>query len=69
MNIKETYEKLLKKHPLGALYGMLLGGVAFFAAVPLFTSGMWDAALVDLIMAFILIVLMQKHFVSQKTKV
>ena len=35
MNIKETYEKLLKKHPLGALYGMLLGGVAFFAAVPL----------------------------------
>ena len=64
MNRKETYEKLLKKHPLGALYGMLLGGVAFFAAVPLFTSGMWDAALVDLIMAFILIVLMQKHFVS-----
>ena len=46
------------KHPLGVLYGTLLGILAFSAAVPLFTSGAWDAALVDLAMAGILIFLM-----------
>ena len=54
----------LVKHPLGALYGVLLGLVAFFAAVPSFSSGMWDAALVDLVMAGILIALMLKSFIS-----
>ena len=54
----------LAKHPLGALYGALLGLVAFFAAVPAFSSGMWDAALVDLVMAGILIFLMLKSFIS-----
>ena len=54
----------LAKHPLGALYGTLLGLVAFFAAVPAFSSGMWDAALVDLVMAGILIFLMLKSFIS-----
>ena len=54
----------LVKHPLGALYGTLLGLVAFFAAVPAFSSGMWDAALVDLVMAGILIFLMLKSFIS-----
>ena len=54
----------LAKLPLGALYGTLLGLVAFFAAVPAFSSGMWDAALVDLVMAGILIFLMLKSFIS-----
>lgn len=62
MTIKTFYFRLLK-HPLGALYGTLLGGIAFFAAVPMFVPGMWDAALVDLVMAGILIALMLKNFI------
>ena len=54
----------LSKHPLGALYGTLLGIIAFSAALPMFKSGMWDAALVDLAMAGILIFLMLKSFIS-----
>ena len=66
--MKSLYEKLLKKHPLGALYGMLLGIIAFSAAVPMFSSGMWDAALTDLIMAGILIALMMKNFISASVR-
>ena len=55
--------KYLLKHPLGALYGTLLGFVAFFAALPMIRSGMWDAALVDVIMAGILIGIMLKKFI------
>jgi hypothetical protein len=62
MTIKTFYFRLLK-HPLGALYGTLPGGIAFFAAVPMFVPGMWDAALVDLVMAGILIALMLKNFI------
>ena len=54
MKIAAVYEKL-KKHPLEALFAALLGFVAFFAALPMFRSGMWDAALVDLAMAVILL--------------
>lgn len=64
MSIKVFYNRILKKHPLGALYGMLLGIVAFSAALPMCSAGMWDAALVDLIMAGILIYLMFKSFIS-----
>ena len=64
MSMKKTYSELLKKHPLGALYGTLLGIVAFSATVPMFTSGMWDAALVDLAMATVLIVSMLKSFTA-----
>ncbi|MBE6398888.1 MAG: exosortase/archaeosortase family protein [Lentisphaerae bacterium] len=52
----------ITKHPLGALYGALLGIVALFAAVPMFGSGMWDAALVDLALAAIFIGIMFKKF-------
>ena len=62
--MKIFYNRILKKHPLGALYGTLLGIVAFFAAKPMFTSGMYDAALVDLAMAGILIYLMLKSFAA-----
>ena len=51
----KTDLKQIAKHPLGVLYGTLLGIVASVAAVSMFNSGMWDAALVDLAMAFILI--------------
>ena len=54
----------LMKHPPGVLYAVLLGIVAFSAAVPMLRSGMWDAALVDLTMAGILIWLMVKTFLS-----
>jgi exosortase/archaeosortase family protein len=64
MKIKDFYHNFLKKHPLGMLYGILLGFIACSAAVPLFVSGMWDAALVDLTMAAILILLMLKSFTS-----
>ena len=57
-------KSLLKKHPLGVLYAVLLGLVAFSAAVPMFTSGTYDAALVDLAMAGILIFLMLKRFIK-----
>lgn len=52
----------LLKHPLGALYGTLLGLVALFAAVPMVRSAMWEAALVDVVMAGVLIVIMVKKF-------
>ena len=58
--MKYFCKKLLKYHPLGALYGTLLGILAFLAAIPMFTSGAWEAALVDLVMAGILIILMMK---------
>lgn len=58
----------LAKHPLGALYGTLLGIIAFSEAVPMFSAGMWDAALVDLIMAGILLVFMLKSFISSFRK-
>ena len=57
-------KSLLKKHPLGVLYAVLLGFVAFSASVPMFTSGTYDAALVDLAMAGILIFLMLKRFIQ-----
>ena len=52
----------LLKHPLGALYGTLLGFVAFFAAVPMLAAGALEAALVDLAMAAGLIFIMLKNF-------
>ena len=58
------YLKRIAKHPLGALYGTLLGFVALSVSIPMFTSGMWDAALVDLTMAGILIVLMLETVIS-----
>ena len=60
MKITEYWKKTVK-HPLGALYGTLLGIVAFSAAVPMCFSGMWDAALVDLSMAAVLIALMLRY--------
>ena len=63
MSMKYFCKKLLKYHPLGALYGTLLGILAFWAAIPMFTSGAWEAALVDLVMAGILIILMMKRFI------
>ena len=56
------------KHPLGVLYAVLLGLVAFSAAVPLFTSGVWDAALVDLVMAGLLIYFMLKNFIASSRR-
>ena len=65
--MKLSIKKLIS-HPLGALYGTLPGFVAFFAAVPMFSSGMWDAALVDLAMAGILIWHMEKTCLSTVSK-
>ena len=66
--MKRFYDNFLKKHPLGVLYGTLLGFIAFFTAVPMFVSGMWDAALVDLAMAGLLIWFMLKNFISEPHK-
>ena len=52
------------KHPLGVLYSTLLGFIAFSAAIPMMRAGAWDAALVDVVMAAILIGMMFKTFVS-----
>ena len=51
------------KHPLGVLYSTLLGFIAFSAAIPMMRAGAWDAALVDVVMAAILIGMMFKTFV------
>ena len=64
MTMKRVYTNLLKKHPLGVLYGTLLGIIAFFAAVPMWKSGAYDAALVDLAMAFLLLGIMLKKFTA-----
>lgn len=61
MNI---FRNRLFKHPQGALYGTLLGIIALSASKPMFDSGVWDGALVDLVMAFWLIGIMLKTFVS-----
>ena len=63
----KKYWKRIAEHPLGALYGTLLGIVAFFAALPMVRSGMWEAALVDLAMAFLLIGVMLKSFIARCT--
>ena len=62
--MKRFYEQILKKHPLGVLYGTLLGIIAFSAAVPMAVAGNYEAALVDLAMAGILIWLMLKKFIA-----
>ena len=64
----KKYIHQFAEHPLGALYGTLLGIVAFSAALPMFKSGMWDAALVDLVMAALLIGLMMKRFFAGSRK-
>ncbi len=62
--MKNFCKSLLEKHPLGVLCAVLLGIVAFSAAIPMYTSGVWDAALVDLLMAGLLIYFMLKNFIS-----
>ena len=59
----KNFFRKLSKHPLGALYGTLLGFIAFSSALPMISSGMTDAALTDLAMAGILIVLMLKKWI------
>ena len=60
--MKNIVRRLIK-HPPAVLYAVLLGFVAFSAAVPMFAAGMYDAALTDLAMAGILIAMMLKTFV------
>ena len=60
---KKIFFHRISKHPLAALYGTLLGLVAFSASLPLFRAGMYDAALVDLAMGALLIALMLKNFI------
>ena len=59
--MKALWKKITACHPRRMLYGTLTGIVAFFAAVPMFTSGMYDAALTDLAVAGILIALLVKN--------
>ena len=68
MNMERFYNNILKKHPLGVLYGTLLGFVAFWASLPMLRSGVYEAAVVDLLMAGILICLMLKKLVAAERK-
>ncbi len=61
MSMKIFFNRVTK-HPIGALYGTLLGIVAFFASLSMFAAGAWDAAIVDILMAGILIAFMLKKF-------
>ena len=56
MKLKDQLTKIIK-HPIGALYGTLLGIIALKSLVEMFFNNLWDAALVDLAMAIILIYL------------
>ena len=62
--MQKKFYNFWKKHFLGVLYAVLLAAVAFWAAVPMFVSGLWDAALVDLVMAGMLIAHMLKKLVA-----
>lgn len=64
----KIYFNRLKKHPFGGVYAVLLGIAAVWAALPMFRGGMYDAALVDLAMAGILIYLMLKSVVYSFSK-
>ena len=63
MKIK-VHLNYIVKHPLGVLYGVLLGFVAFSAAVPMCFSEQYDAALADLALAVIFIWFLLKSCVS-----
>ncbi len=63
MSAKHFPVKLIR-HPLGMLYGILLFAIAISAALSMVGSGAWDAALVDLLMAGILISLMLRTVIS-----
>ena len=68
MTMKTLLKKITADHPRRMLYGTLTGIVAFSAAVPMFTSGMYEAALTDLAVAGILIALLMKNFASSAEK-
>ena len=57
VNMKTYLEKIIQ-HPLVALYGVLLGIIAFSTAIPMCVSSLYDVAFVDIAMAIILITLM-----------
>lgn len=63
MNAKLFLNKIIQ-YPRSVLYGTLLGIIAFVSALPMFASGMYDAALVDLAIASILTFLMLKKIFS-----
>ena len=67
MKFKDQLTKIIK-HPIGVLYGTLLGIIALKSLIEMFSNNLWDAALVDLAMAIILIYLMLKCFVSNSCK-
>lgn len=45
----------MKKNPISSLYGIAIGFLAFYYSVFAVINGAWDAALVDLVMALLLI--------------
>ena len=57
----KTYLEKIIQHPLVALYGVLLGIIAFSTAIPMCVSSLYDVAFVDIAMAIILITLMLKN--------
>ena len=49
----KTYLEKIIQHPLVALYGVLLGIIAFSTAIPMCVSSLYDVAFVDIAMAII----------------
>lgn len=68
MKKMQIFFSQLIKHPLGALYSVLLGFVALLTVRPMIASKVWDAALVDLAMAGILIAVMLKNLFKNTSK-
>ena len=64
----KTYLEKIIHHPLVALYGALLGIIAFSTAIPMCVSSLYDVAFVDITMAVILITLMLKNAIIFGTK-
>ena len=57
---------LLSKYPASALYGAALFAVALWSSLPAFAGGAWDGALVDLVMAALLIQSMTRKISAEK---
>ena len=67
MKMKTYFEKMIK-HPLVAVYGTLLGIIAFSTAIQMCVSSLYDVAIVDVAMAIILITLMLKTAITKDAK-
>lgn len=69
MRNMEKLKTIFQKHPWAVLYVLLPWIVAFFAVFPMFTAGIWEAALVDMAMVVLLTYPVIKNISFAETRV